>query len=69
MIFRNPTPIKDQLLDDVIWFPVKTGEKRNTLDYLDINVKLSMKRNSRARNMNMWKDIYKNYGRPPFDTY
>lgn len=67
--FRNPTPKKDEVLDNVTWLPVKNSEKQGVLDYLDINVKLSMKRNPRARNMKLWKDIYKKYGRPPFDSY
>ncbi|KAI7815369.1 carboxylesterase [Rhyzopertha dominica] len=66
---RNPTPVKDPALDNVIWPPINLRSNNGSVQYLDIDIKMAVKLNPHDKRMQFWDGIYKKYGRPPFDTY
>ncbi|KAJ8923240.1 hypothetical protein NQ315_001796, partial [Exocentrus adspersus] len=60
----SPTPHRDDLLGNVSWPVVSTN-----MIYLDINSKMTVKQQYRNDSMQFWKQLYEEYGKPPYDTY
>lgn len=59
------------LLEDKIW-PVasfKSYVQENSLVYLDIGHHLKIDEDPQKRDMEFWRKLYKQFGKPPFDTY
>ncbi|CAH1102904.1 unnamed protein product [Psylliodes chrysocephalus] len=63
---RNPTPFRDQLLQEYIW-PTVTSQSNIT--YMQIDKNLSLQQNYRHKQMEFWESVYDTYGHPPFLTY
>ncbi|KAJ8939780.1 hypothetical protein NQ314_010984 [Rhamnusium bicolor] len=61
----NPTPEQDPLLKNVTWTPVTP----DTQYYLDIGRNLSMESDLSRYSISWWRELYKQYGTPPYDTY
>lgn len=68
-VFRNPTPKKSKLLQNVIWPVARNNENDTNLVYLDIGNNLRVRRNPNEANIRQWQDWYGEYGNPPYDTY
>nr|QIK02113.1 carboxylesterase 14 [Holotrichia parallela] len=63
----NPTPKKDQDLQNVIWPTVL--DANGNLNCLDVDRKLKIFKNPRKQAMDFWNKLYKQYGREPYTTY
>lgn len=63
--FRNPTPEKTELLQNIIWPKVK----QDNFQFLNINDSLSIEVNPRATSYFKWVDIYEELANKPFDTF
>ncbi|XP_019872761.2 cholinesterase 1 [Aethina tumida] len=61
----NPTPTKDELLDNVEVPKVKS----NSFTYVDIGESLMIKENPKGDTYKKWKKVYEDFGVRPFDTY
>ncbi|KAJ8963269.1 hypothetical protein NQ318_018736 [Aromia moschata] len=61
----NPTPVPDEILQNIVWPPATF---RN-ITYLDIGEDLKLNTSMVDYNIQFWKDLYASNGLPPFDTY
>lgn len=64
--YRNPTPWKDKLLNDLYWpanFIIGNIKQLKITDGLQVDV------NPNNSNMEFWRDIAEKQGTPPFDTF
>jgi hypothetical protein len=52
-LYRNPTPVADELLG-VTWSPVVSNE----LNYLNIDSELTMNKDLMKENINFWDNIF-----------
>lgn len=66
-VFRNPTPRRDPLLQNVLW--PKICDSTRKLVYYDINKNITVGQNIPFEAARFWDDIYHKYGTPPYDTY
>ncbi|KAF5278664.1 hypothetical protein FQA39_LY00706 [Lamprigera yunnana] len=64
----NPTPEIDALLDNVTWSLANVDDSFN-LRYLNINDTLEMMTNSKWDSFIFWKNLFSQYGHPPYSTY
>ncbi|KAJ8925576.1 hypothetical protein NQ315_009416 [Exocentrus adspersus] len=62
----NPTPVMDDILQNVIWPPVNSSDYR---EYLLIGNDLKILQNYRNSYMEFWDELYEKYCRKPFTTY
>ncbi|CAH1117372.1 unnamed protein product [Phaedon cochleariae] len=62
----NPTPLRDDLLQGVVWPQVRSPKN---ITYLEIDKDLSIKYNYRQMYMEYWDKLYKIYGHRPYSTY
>lgn len=53
LLYRNPTPVADELLG-VTWSPVVSNE----LNYLNIDSELTMNKDLMKENINFWDNIF-----------
>lgn len=62
--FRNPTPNKDPLLDNILW-PLlsKTEEK---LQFLNITEPLNVQENPDQKCYIFWENMFEKFGTKPF---
>lgn len=63
--FRNPTPKKTELLQNISWPKVTPTSFR----YLNINTTLSVLTDLKKDIYDKWVEVYNKYGVKPFDTY
>jgi len=61
----NPTPVQDELFQNLTWPKVSNG----SYYYLDIDKDLSIQNNPRNFSYAKWVDIYEKYGRKPYITF
>lgn len=66
-ISSNPTPHRDELLDNQIWLPI--DHDSGSTNYMDIGSKLEPSVNPHNDDVVFWNNLYDTYGNPPFDTY
>lgn len=65
LIFSNPTPETDELLENVIWPKMTT----NNFYYLDIDKNLNIQQNPRKFSYKKWVDLFEAYARKPFISF
>lgn len=65
LFFRNPTPIKDERLNNVIWPTVSSSN----FNYLNINSTLTLLVDPKNETYPKWVDLYEKMGVKPFITY
>lgn len=63
--FRNPTPDKSDLFQDIIWPKVTP----NSFSYLNLNNSLSIDLNPKDSTYQKWVELYNLFAIPPLDTY
>nr|WEQ60881.1 esterase [Phaedon brassicae] len=63
--YRNPTPVKDSLLQNKRW-PIA---KPSRLNYFNIDVNISIESNPFKDRMDFWDNLYVKYGKGTYDTY
>lgn len=63
--FRNPTPSKLNVLQNVIWPKIQP----NNLQYLNIDQKLTIQTNPRGAAYAKWVKLYEKEAVKPFDTF
>lgn len=68
MFYRNPTPTKEELLENTIW-PLFKSLNTSDVNYIEIGASLLVNINPRYDAINFWKKLYETYGQPPFSTY
>nr|WCC58167.1 carboxylesterase [Pharsalia antennata] len=61
----NPTPKPDPVLQNVTW----TRATPRTQYYLDIGKNVSVETNLSSYSIDWWRELYNEYGNPPYDTY
>nr|QYA71948.1 carboxylesterase [Anoplophora glabripennis]QYA72000.1 carboxylesterase [Anoplophora glabripennis] len=61
----NPTPTEDPVLQNVTWTPATP----QTQYYLDIGQNLTIETNLSMYSIDWWRELYNEYGNPPYDTY
>ncbi|KAJ8945662.1 hypothetical protein NQ318_012380 [Aromia moschata] len=61
----NPTPEKDTLFQNVTW-ALRTSESPS---YLDIGENIGVRSNLSSYSVDWWRQLYEQYGNPPYDTY
>lgn len=64
--FRNPTPSKENLLQNIQWPQTNIGNKFSALD---IGNNLKIIKNPHKDVSDFYDPLYVKYGKPPFDTY
>lgn len=62
--YKNPTPSEDKMLN-VNWPQVENDK----ISYLDIDNNLTILKNPENDEMTFWDNLYKNYGKHPWNTY
>ncbi|KAI4457256.1 carboxylesterase [Holotrichia oblita] len=63
----NPTPKKEDLLDNQIWVPI--NPHKADVNYMNIGSKLTLDLNPHHEDVKFWDDLFEKYGNPPFDVY
>lgn len=62
---RNPTPQKEELLENILWPKVK----QKIFSYLDINETLSIRTNPKSDTYQKWIKLYEELAVKPYDTF
>ncbi|KAI4459485.1 carboxylesterase [Holotrichia oblita] len=65
-IYGNPTPHNIEQCGNVVWKPIVPGDK---LDYLRINLNVSMSTNPSKKDMKFWYKLFEKYANMPLNTY
>lgn len=65
-LFRNPTPIKEDIFENVQWNPASESEK---LFYLDFDKDLVMKTRTDEEDWVYWSDLFDSFGVPPYNIF
>ncbi|GJQ85456.1 hypothetical protein Trydic_g23879 [Trypoxylus dichotomus] len=65
--YGNPTPKKEELLDNQIWLPI--DHDKVDVDFLDIGSQLTPSVNPHREDMVFWDNLYAKYGNRPYDVY
>ncbi|CAH1954705.1 unnamed protein product [Acanthoscelides obtectus] len=65
-LFGNPTPQKDNELQNLLWTPVKNPRE---LNYLHIAENYTIKQNYRGEFVRLWDNIFETYVKKPYKTY
>lgn len=68
LLYSNPTPEPEPLLDNVIWPQVKPNKNKN-VRYLEINSDLTIHQALKPTAMDFWSRLYAQFGHMPYDTY
>lgn len=63
----NPTPKKEDLLDNQIWMPI--NPQKPDVGYMNIGSKLTSRVNPHHEDVRFWDYLFEKYGNPPFDVY
>lgn len=63
--FRNPTPKKTEILQNIEWPKVRPS----SFQYLNINNSLRIESDFKKNTYDKWIKVYNMYGTRPFDTY
>ncbi|KAK9719892.1 Carboxylesterase family [Popillia japonica] len=65
--YSNPTPKKEDLLDNQIWMPI--NPQKPDVGYMNIGSKLTSRVNPHHEDVRFWDYLFEKYGNPPFDVY
>lgn len=66
---RNPTPQREELLQNIIWPKTNYPTTFENLVYLNISDPLKLESNYDTPNLEFWRNLYFRSGNQPYDTY
>lgn len=66
IFFRDPTPVKEELLENITWPCVNSSK---VIFQFQIDSDLKLIQNYRWMYVEFWEKLYKQYGHEPYLTY